>query len=94
MKLKKYSLIFLIVLAVTIAVFAIPTFAATGNVIYVKDGGTGNGASPDAPMGDLFAAIDALPADGGTVIVCGDLTISAYPTGKRMLDSKSGCSFL
>lgn len=41
MKLKKYSLIFLIVLAVTIAVFAIPTFAATGNVIYVKDGGTG-----------------------------------------------------
>ena len=60
---KKYGIILLIVLALTVALITIPIFATSENtdVIYVANGGTGNGSSADAPMGDLFAAINALP---------------------------------
>ena len=40
-----------------------------GNIIYLADGGTGNGISPDAPMGDLNAAIKALGGEGSVVVV-------------------------
>ena len=76
MKLKKYALILLAVVALTIAAIAVPALATGDSVVYVKAGGTGNGATPDTAMGDLFEAINALPADGGTVVVCGDLTVT------------------
>ena len=75
MKLKKLGLIFMAVLAIAIMAIAVPALATGDNVVYVKDGGTGNGATPDTAMGDLFAAIDRL-SDGGTVVVCGDLTVT------------------
>ena len=80
MKLKKYALILLAVVALTIAAIAVPALATGDSVVYVKAGGTGNGATPDAAMGDLFEAIKALPADGGTVVVCGDLTVTGTNT--------------
>ena len=45
-----------------------------GNIIYLADGGTGNGISPEAPMGDLNAAIKALGGEG-SIVVAGTYTI-------------------
>ena len=61
-----------------------PVKAASG-VLYVKDGGTGDGTLPTSPMGDLVAAAAALPA-GGTVVVSGSLTVS----GAKTLAAASG----
>ena len=47
-----------------------------GNMVYVADGGTGNGASPDSPMADLNAAIKALGGEG-SVVICGHYTINS-----------------
>ncbi|MBQ2863405.1 MAG: hypothetical protein IJE84_04445, partial [Clostridia bacterium] len=40
-----------------------------GNIIYLADDGVGSGISPDAPMGDLNAAIKALGGEGSIVVV-------------------------
>ena len=52
-----------------------------GNIIYISDEGTGNGVSPDAPMGDLNEAVKALGGEG-TVVIVGTYTI----TEKTQLD--------
>ena len=67
---------------------------AEKTVLYVKDGGEGDGTLPTSPMGDLVAATAALPA-GGTVVVCGSLTVSgaktlAAATGKLTVTSLYG----
>ena len=49
------------------------------NVVYVADGGTGDGSLPLSPLGDLVAAAAALP-NGGTAVVCGSLTVSGAKT--------------
>ncbi len=45
------------------------------NTLYVKDGGTGDGSSANAAMGDLRDAIDALGAEG-RIVICGNYTIA------------------
>ncbi|MBQ7171726.1 MAG: family 43 glycosylhydrolase [Clostridia bacterium] len=45
-------------------------------VVYVRDGGTGAGAFPDAPLGSLKDAFASLSSSGGTVVLCGPLTVS------------------
>lgn len=61
----------------------------TANVIYLADGGTGDGKSASSPVGDLNHAVALLGGDG-TVVVCGRYTPgSAYTvktqTGKLTL---------
>ncbi|MBQ1933685.1 MAG: family 43 glycosylhydrolase [Clostridia bacterium] len=53
-------------------------FAADGNVIYVSDSGkdTAAGTSSTAPKKTLASAYSALGKKGGTVVVCGTLTLS------------------
>jgi len=46
-------------------------------VVFVKDGGTGNGSSAAKPLGSLVSAVSALSRTGGTVVVCGPLTIAS-----------------
>lgn len=58
---------------------------ADKTVLYVQDGGEGDGSLPTSPMGDLAAASAALPA-GGTIVVCGNLTVS----GAKTLAAASG----
>ena len=48
--------------------------------VYVADGGTGDGKSASAPCGSLTAAVDALDGAGGTVVLVGDVTVSAQTT--------------
>lgn len=54
---------------------------AAENVVYVCDGGTGNGASPDYAAGSIADAFAALP-NGGTVVVIGKTTVSNTLTAR------------
>lgn len=62
---------------------AVATLVSTesfdGSVVYVKDGATGNGFSPAAPIGSIEAA-QALLSKGGTVVLVGETTLSVKCT--------------
>lgn len=60
-----------LVLMTALGVYA---FAAE-NVVYLADGGSGDGASPSAPLGSMTDAFNALGADGGTIVVSDVYTI-------------------
>ena len=65
---------------------AVKRYADDG-AVFVADGGSGDGSSPLAPLGDLAAAIQA--ADGGSVVLCGTLTLEGQytlpATGKKTI---------
>ncbi len=72
----KKSLLFLIAgifcMALTVGVFA------AENVVYVSDGGTGDGSTATTPVGTLADAYAALGDNGGTVVVVGKVTVSDH----------------
>lgn len=70
MKKKLWQFFLLSALAILLVLAA----AAADNVVFVKDGGTGSGATAAAPLGDLSTALTAVKA-GGTVVICGPYTI-------------------
>ena len=69
----KKKLGFVLSLVVICATFVLSAFAA--DVIYVADGGKGNGLTAEAPVATLEAAAKKLKS-GGTVVVAGPLTLS------------------
>ncbi len=69
---KKLGLLSLFVLL--IASLMLVGVAAADNVVYLADGGSGDGSSPATPMGDMADAYIALPY-GGTIVVMGDYTL-------------------
>ncbi|MBQ8837331.1 MAG: family 43 glycosylhydrolase [Clostridia bacterium] len=58
-----------------------PLFAkvTSENVVFVSDGGSGNGASADYALSNLADAFAALP-NGGTVVICGKVTVNNTST--------------
>ncbi len=55
-----------------------PNALKNAEVVYLKDGGTGNGASADNALASMADAIAALnPEKGGTVVLCGPYTQNA-----------------
>ncbi len=51
--------------------------AGEGNVVYLKDGGTGDGSSPDQAVGTLISAYSALDLENdATIVICGPFTQS------------------
>lgn len=50
---------------------------AAEKVVFVKEGGTGDGSSVNAPLGTLEAAYAALGDEGGRVVLCGNYTMKA-----------------
>ena len=46
-------------------------------VIYVCDGGTGDGTTDAAPLGNLADAYAALGDNGGTIVICGSYDLSS-----------------
>lgn len=48
---------------------------ASENVVFIADGGSGDGSSADAPVGTLDAAYAALGTDGGTIVVVGKVSV-------------------
>ena len=70
MKKKLWQFFLLSALAILLVLAA----AAADTVVFVADGGNGDGASASAPLGDLSTALTAVKA-GGTVVICGPYTI-------------------
>lgn len=70
----RYGRIVCMLLAILLAAFG-GAALCEGNAVYVCDGGTGDGSSAASPLGSLEAAFAALP-QGGTVVVCGKLSVS------------------
>ena len=82
----------LLVLAIA-AMFAFSTSAAasTGKVVYISSNGTGDGSSPESPLGNdadyqpctngthvnnaFFKAYDMVNVEGGTIVVVGEIRI-------------------
>lgn len=50
------------------------------DVVFVADGGNGDGKSADAPVATLAKAYELLGEDGGTVVISGKLSITAHIT--------------
>lgn len=68
-------------LGVCVFLLSFETGAVDGAaMIYVQDGGSGTGQSADSPLGSLSAAVDALDGKGGSIVVCGKLSIRAKTT--------------
>ena len=57
-----------------IAALSLSALAAEGKTVYVADGGTGDGATADAPLGNLATALAALDGKGGTIVLVGNVT--------------------
>ena len=90
---KKFAklLVLALVVAALAAIFAIPSQATAGPVIYIADAGTGDGKTPDAPLGtaadydyskkgdasklSLIQALYKLQPTGGTIVIVGPVTI-------------------
>ena len=75
---KKRCLAILLAVAMLFGMAAVPAFAAEGTVLYVSGSGadTNDGTAPQTALASVWTAIDKLPAEGGTVVVCGDLTVT------------------
>ena len=90
---KRFSFVLVLVFSL---IFAVSAAAAT---VYVKDGGTGNGSSASSPVGTLTAAANALSGKGGSIVLCGDVTISAITTipeqsGDLKITAQSGAKLV
>ncbi len=90
---KKFTklMVLALVVAALAAIFAIPSSAQTGPVLYIADAGTGDGKTPDAPLGtaadydyskkgdasklSLIQALYKLQPTGGTIVIVGPVTI-------------------
>ena len=85
---KKLGIIIL-VFAMVLSVCAFSASATeTAPVIFIKDGGEGDGSSPDQALGlgdsgeawadaPLYQAWEALKETGGTIVICGPYTLKA-----------------
>ena len=64
-----------IAICVFVCLMCICAFGAENDVYFLRDGGSGNGASASTAGGSLVDAYNAL-SDGGTIVVCGVYTVS------------------
>ncbi len=74
---KKSLLFFLVSILLCCSYFSFTVFAAE-TVVYVSDGGTGDGASAETPVGTLDAAYAALGDNGGTIVIVDKLTVTSH----------------
>ena len=69
--------LFLLILALG-AMSVAASAAGTATVVYLADGGSGNGTAPESPVGTLTAAYDALDLTKDcTIVLCGKFTQTA-----------------
>ncbi|MBQ7172480.1 MAG: hypothetical protein IJR89_09425 [Clostridia bacterium] len=61
--------------------------AAEEAVVYVKDGGTGDGSSASSPLGTLDAALQAIASTGGTVKVVEAVTLAGNTAATAEVDT-------
>ena len=65
---------FLPILALLFALL-LSVAVAAADTVYLSDGGTGDGATAEAPLGDLAAAINAVK-DGGKIVIANTYTMN------------------
>ena len=75
---KKIIVIALALMSVVLlcATLSMGAFASE-NVVYLKDGGTGDGKTAETPFGNIGDAYAALGTEGGTIVVCGSYDFSS-----------------
>ncbi len=56
------------------------TVGSYAPVVFVRDGGTGNGLSAASPLGDINTAYSKLAGNGGTIVICGQYTMTGTVT--------------
>jgi len=61
---------------VTPLLTAFDTVTYMNKVVYLKDGGTGDGSTPETALGTLDAAYAALGNGGGHIVICGTYTLT------------------
>ena len=87
---KKYR-IWLSLVLVAAALFALSVAAsAADNVVFLATGGTGDGSTPDAPIGRLTTAMDALDLsrDDATVVIVGEFKQTNFFAYKEEFSGK------
>lgn len=67
-------------LTVFLAAFCLVSAFAAENVVFLADGGTGDGSSAATPVGTFANAYAALGDDGGTIVICGKYTVGNTST--------------
>ncbi len=85
----KISLALVVMLGIIFAC----TFVINGNkefVVFIRDGGTGDGASFENPMGDFKEAVKKLSGTGGTIVVCGEYTSAELVNLSKQSGSSNG----
>ncbi len=81
----------LLMLTVVLAVSA----SAAEKVVFVADGGTGDGSSAETPLGNLYSAYTALGDEGGRIVLVDKVSLNAHFTepvhsGKVTLTQEHG----
>ena len=74
---KKATRILSFIICVLLTFSLIPSVQAAEKAVYVKDGGSGSGESAASPVGSLATAFSKLGTNGGTIVVCGPVSLSA-----------------
>ncbi|MBE6641084.1 MAG: hypothetical protein E7619_05805 [Ruminococcaceae bacterium] len=72
----KKTVIFVLLIVILGGVCPVFSASATENVVYVCNGGTGDGSSDQSPFGSLAAAYNKLGDQGGTIVICGSLELT------------------
>ena len=78
MRKQIFNLFKIILFTVSLSAMLLFAVSAADNVVYLKDGGTGDGSSPDNAVNTLTKAHNALDlsADDATIVICGPYTQS------------------
>jgi len=74
---KKLISVIIAMLTVMLSVCTYFPVSAAENVVFVCEGGTGDGSSDASPLGSLSEAYKKLGAAGGTIVICGSYQITS-----------------
>ena len=92
---KKLGIIIVVLaMVLSLCVFSTSATEETGKVIFIRDGGEGDGSSPEEALGmgdngepnidaPLYQAWEELKETGGTIVICGTYTLSADADGRN-----------
>ena len=80
------ALSLVMILAVLPVTAAEAASLGSDNVVYVRDGGDGDGSKPETPLGSLSEAFKAIGSDGGTIVLTGKVTQNGHFNTDGSLD--------
>ena len=87
-KIWLYIAVYTFVFVFVFALFGVCVFAESENVVYLRDGGDGDGTTYEKALGDFKEAVRLLSKSGGKIVVCGKYTVNSLVN----LSSRSGTS--